>query len=76
MYTGHQDGINENLTEKNGLHFLGKHEKMRYESSRVENNKNLCVFRQICEENCYYIYLFLHNVPDDETFKICEVLFN
>ena len=76
VYTEHQEGISEDLSEKNGLHFLGKHKLMRLEWSTVENNKNLCVFRQICDENCYYIYLFVRNIPDNEIWKICEVLFN
>ena len=74
LYTTENYETDENL--RSGVHFTGKHKMMRYESSSVEHNKNLCVFRQICEENCYYAYLSMQNVPDDASWKICEVLFN
>ena len=74
LYTAKNYKTEENL--RSGVHFSGKYKMMRYESTTVENNKNICVFRQICEENCYYVYPSVRNVPGDTTWKICEVLFN
>ena len=77
MYTAEDYDADENLINVgNGIHFIGKHRRMRLDSFSTENNKNLCVFRQVCEDNCYYVYLFVRNVPDDTSWKICEVLFD
>ena len=74
LYTAENYETDDNLGS--GLHFIGKHKLMRFQSSSVESNKNICVFRQICEDNCYYVYLSVRKVPGDTTWKICEVLFN
>ena len=74
LYTAENYETDENMGS--GLHFTGKHKMMHLEGFSVDNNKNLCIFRQICEENCYYVYLSVCNVPIDTEWKVCEVLFN
>ena len=76
-YTADDYDTDENLINvENGIHFIGKYRKMNSESCTTENNQNVCVFRQICDENCYYVYLFVQIGADDTIWTICEVLFD
>ena len=59
------------------LHFLGKKKIIRLDSSSVNNGQNECVFRHICDEDkWHYVFIYVKNVPEETSWKICEVLFN
>ena len=58
------------------FHFLGKKKIIRLESSLVNNGQNECVFRHICEDICHYVFISVKNVPENVSWKICEVYFN
>ena len=58
------------------LHFVGKKKILRLNSSSVNNCQNECVFRHICGDICYYVFISVLNVPDGSFWKICEVKFN
>ena len=55
-------------------HFHGNHKVLSLESSVTNGNgQNECVFR--CEDMCHYVFIAVQNVPDESSWKICEVLF-
>ena len=64
-----------NSVEEN-LHFVGTFESSQFESKTVNNNVNECMFRHWCQEFCYYVYIHVHNVPNNLPWKICEISFH
>ena len=64
-------------TTNNRIHFLGNRKLLTLESSVPNSNgQNECVFRHMCDEDmCHYVFISVQNVPDQSSWKICEVLF-
>ena len=74
LYTGHDDVRVAGMTNRQA-HFHGNHKLLSLKSSVTNSNgQNECVFR--CEDICHYVFLSVQNVPDESSWKICEVLFN
>ena len=74
VYTGHSD-ITPSRIATNRAHFQGNHKLLSLESSVTSGNgQNECVFR--CEDICYYVFIYVRNVPNETSWKICEVFFN
>ena len=40
------------------------------------NGQNECVFRHICENSCYSVFVQIRDAPDENAWKICEVKFD
>ena len=53
------------------LHFVGTKKILRLESSFVNNDQNECVFIHICQDICHYVFIYVKNVPDGMSWKIC-----
>ena len=58
------------------LHFMGTKKIIRLDSSSVNNGQNECVFRHICEDICHYVFISVLNIPENASWKICDVYFN
>ena len=59
----------------NHVHFHGNYKLLTLESSVTNSNgQKECVFR--CEDMCHYVFISVENVPDESSWKICEVIFN
>ena len=65
-------------TTNNRIHFLGNRKLLILESSvNNSNGQNECVFRHMCDEDmCHYVFISVQNVPDESSWKICEVYFD
>ena len=75
LYTPDGD-INQNLNLPDAqLHFMGNHKIMELEESRMENNQNICTFKQICEKQCLYVHIYVPVSTSADIWKICEVTF-
>ena len=58
------------------LHFMGTKKIIRLTSSSVNNGRNECVFRHICQDICHYVFISVLNVPEESNWRICEVIFD
>ena len=74
LVTGIPDHLHASYADDR-FHFLGKKKKNHLESSSVNDGQNECVFRQICEGICHYVFISVKSVPDNASWKICEVEF-
>ena len=65
-------------TTHNRMHFLGNHKLLNLESSVTNSNgQNECKFRHLCDEDiCHFMFISVQNVPEESSWKICEVLFD
>ena len=74
VYTGHGDiTVSGIITDR--AHFHGNHKLLSLESSVTNGNgQNECMFRS--EDMCHYVFISVENVPDESSWKICEVIFN
>ena len=65
-------------TTNNRIPFLGNRKLLILESSvNNSNGQNECVFRHTCDEDmCHYVFISVQNVPDQSSWKICEVYFD
>ena len=77
VYTGHGDAMMIGVFN-NGSHFYGNHKLLTMENFVTNGNgQNECVFRHICDEDkWHYVFIYVKNVPEETSWKICEVLFN
>ena len=73
VYTGYDDVmISGSINDR--AHFNGNYKLLSLESSVTNGNgQKECVFR--CEDICHYVFISVENVPDESSWKICEVLF-
>ena len=65
-----------NVFPEKKLHFLGGYKMIPLERISINNGLNQCVFKHICVQMCYYVFIFVDNAPDQNVPKICEVQFN
>ena len=73
VYTGHND-VMMSGSINDRAHFHGNHKLLTPESSVTnDNGQKECVFR--CEDMCHYVFISVEKVPDESSWKICEVLF-
>ena len=42
----------------------------------MNSGQNECVFRHTREDMCYYVFVSVQNVPDGNSWRICEVMFD
>ena len=77
VYTGHGNVEVSGITNHRS-HFHGNYKLLTLESSVTNGNgQNECVFRHMCDEDmCHYVFISVQNVPDESSWKICEVLFS
>ena len=77
VYTGHGDIMVSGITLYH-VHFHGNYKLLTLESSVTNSNgQKECVFRHVCDEGmCHCVFISVQNVPDESSWKICEVLFS
>ena len=73
VYTGYDDVmVSGTITDRS--HFHGNYKLLSLERSGTNGNgQKECMFR--CEDMCHYVFISVQNVPDESSWKICEVLF-
>ena len=77
VYTGNGDVTTTGIIS-NRSHFYGIHKLLSLESSVVNGeDRNECVFRHMCNVAMFhYVFIYVKNVPKENSWNICEVLFN
>ena len=58
------------------LHFQGRYQLLVLEGTSSLNGQNYCVFRHICENSRYSVFVQIRDAPDENAWKICEVKFD
>ena len=58
------------------VHFQGRYKLLVLEETSSLNGQNYCVFRHICENSCYSVFVQIRDAPDENAWKICEVKFD
>ena len=77
VYTGHGEVMTSAIMN-NRSHFYGNHKLLSLESSIANGEgRNECVFRHMSDEAMFhYVFIYVKNVPKENSWKICEVLFH